>query len=121
MRSGVVTHVAAHDRHVGLGLRRLVERDRRLRANLPARAERAREHTLDEPDRRVVGRALRLGHHEQPVDQLDAVARREDAGLDESLVLDALPSLELECRPGTGLPPTVNLVARSTTVNVTRL
>src|SRR5437867_3550521 len=88
------------DRDVGLGLRGVVERDRRLRAHVPALAERAREHALDEPDRGVVGRALRLRHQQEAVDQLDTITGLEHALVDEALVLHALPPLHLECLSG---------------------
>jgi hypothetical protein len=43
-----------------------------------------------------VSRALRLGHDQHAVDQLDTVPRPEDALLHELLVLEALPPLELD-------------------------
>ena len=100
MRGRIVAGGAADDRDVGLGLRGVVERDRRLRADVPALAERAREHTLDQPDRGVVGRALRLRHQQEPVDQLETIAGLEHAPVDEALVLHTLPPLHLECLSG---------------------
>jgi hypothetical protein len=41
---------------------------------------------------------LWLRHEQEAVDQLDAIAVLEHTLVDESLVLDALPSLHLECR-----------------------
>jgi hypothetical protein len=92
----VGAEVAADDRHVGFGFRGLVEGDGRLAADVPAFAEGPRKRALDELDCRVVSRALELSHDQQAVDQLDAVTRGEDALLDELLVLDSLPSLELD-------------------------
>jgi hypothetical protein len=95
MRGTEIANATAHDRHVGLGLGCIIECDRRLRANGPALAEGARERLLDEHDRGVVQRALRLGHEQQAVDQLDSIAGLEHAPVHESLVLDTPPALEL--------------------------
>jgi hypothetical protein len=92
----VVAKIATYDRHVGLGLRGVVERDWRLGAHVPALAEGPGERPLHEADRDVVGRALGLRHHQQAVDQLDTIAGHEHALVHELLVLDPLPPLELE-------------------------
>ena len=96
MRLQVVAQVPEHDRHIGLGLRGIVEGDRALGAHVPPRAKGVGECPLDEPDGREVERALGLGDHQQTVDQLDALARKENASLDELLVLDPLPPPDLK-------------------------
>src|SRR2546428_546060 len=92
---GPLSRVTAGDRR-----RRSAERNRRLGAASQALAEGARECPLDELDRSVVRRALGLGHDQQAVDQLDALARLEDSLVDEPLVLDTLPPSDLELWSG---------------------
>jgi len=96
VRGDVVARPAPHDRHIGLGLRGIVQRDWPLSADVPAVAKGPCESQLGEPDGRVVGRALGLGHQQEAVDQLHALAGHEDTLLDELLVLKPLPPLDLD-------------------------
>lgn len=86
MGTRIVPQCAPDNRHVGLGLRGIVEGDRTLPANDPAVAERAGQGALNELNRRVARRALGLGDEEQAVDQLDALAWLEEALIHEALV-----------------------------------
>src|SRR5262245_18359511 len=88
----IIAKLSAHDRHVGLRLGSIVQGDRSLSANVPPLAERASERALGEADGGEVRRALGLGHHQQAVDQLDALAGAEHALLDEPLVFGPPPA-----------------------------
>jgi hypothetical protein len=60
-------------RDIRLGLGGVVERDRTLRVDLPVVAERAPKGIQHPPDRRRVPSARWLPHHQQTVDELQAL------------------------------------------------
>jgi hypothetical protein len=92
MRFRVVVPGAAYDRQVGLGLRLVVEGDRHLHAHEPAGPEAGAQGVLDEAGRRRVEAADRLGDDEVSGEQLEMLARLEDAELDEAIVLGPGPA-----------------------------
>jgi hypothetical protein len=77
---------------VGLGLRLVVERQRRLDLHVPAGAECLAEGPGGELDGGDVGAVLRLLDDQLARKQLDAIIRTEDLAVDEPLVLVPRPS-----------------------------
>src|SRR5882724_3088317 len=92
MLTAVAPTRAARDRDVGLGLGLVVERDGTLRPHQPARLEGSAESVLDETDRRVVRALLGLAHDELAPQELEGLARVEDADVDQAVVLRAGPA-----------------------------
>src|SRR5215510_10947819 len=89
MSEGVVLGLAGYDRHIGLGLRLIVEHQRTFLTDVPARPEGGDERSRRLADRRVVPGALRLRAHELATDELQSLARRKDARINEQLELSS--------------------------------
>src|SRR5215510_15333836 len=89
MSEGVVLGLAGYDRHIGLGLGLLVERQRTFLTDVPARPEGGDERSRRLADRRVVPGALPLRAHELATDELQSLARRNHARIDELLELSS--------------------------------
>src|SRR3989442_16019970 len=102
MRLAVGTRVARYPGDIGLRLRVGVERDRKLRVDLPGVAERAAERRQPPPDRGGVPGSLRLPDHQEAVEQLQALAGLEHAQPDQALVLEARPAPSLRRRSDRG-------------------
>jgi len=83
---------AGHHGDVGLGLGVVIERDRKLRVDLPNVAKDAAQRGQYTADRGRVAAALRFSDHEQAVQQLQALAGLEHSQLDQTLVLSASPA-----------------------------
>ena len=89
MGDQVVAGTTGNDCHVRFRLRVVVERHGELAVDMPASPEGPAQGGDREADSRRVRRSLRLAHDEEAVDQLQALARLEEAQLRQPLVLDA--------------------------------
>src|SRR2546425_3934176 len=92
MRVDVRARIVGHNGDVRFGLRIVVERDGKLRVDLPVFAKRTAKCRDHATDRSGMPAALRLAHDQHAVHQLEALAWLEDTQLDESLVLDTGPA-----------------------------
>src|SRR5207249_9687404 len=88
----VAPSVSPHDRNVRLGLRLVVELDGALRPYEPARPQRRPECVFHQADRGVVSAPLGLAHDELASEQLERLAREENADVDQAVVLGAGPA-----------------------------
>src|SRR5262245_49593253 len=98
MAVGIVPGCTPDDDGIGLGLRRVVERDRKLRSDVESGAERTRERLLQRDHRGAVATALRLPHDEVPVEQFQAFVFTEHPIGDELVVLAARPATSSQGR-----------------------
>src|SRR5207245_3336676 len=88
----VAPSVSPHDRNVRLGLRLVVDLDGALRPYEPARPQRRPECVFHQADRGVVSAPLGLAHDELASEQLERLAREENADVDQAVVLGAGPA-----------------------------
>src|SRR2546422_8214596 len=96
MRVAVGALISRHYGNVWLRLRVVVERDRKLRVNLPGIAKGAAQRGQHPSDRRRVAAPLRLADWQHAVQKLQALAGLGNAQPDPALVLHARPA------PGSG-------------------
>src|SRR5262249_21328742 len=80
-----------HDRYVRLGLRGVVEGERKLWVDLPDIVKRSPEGVQHLTDSRSVAASLRLTNDERAVEQLEPLVGREHAEIDQALRFDAWP------------------------------
>src|SRR5438309_11699750 len=91
----IVTWRACHDGNVRLGLRHDVECEWELRSNEDVVTECATQGDSGKAYRGRVPALLRRHRDNLPVDELDVVAGRQDAGVDHPVVFRARPSPQL--------------------------
>src|SRR2546428_5581271 len=95
MTGQVVAKASGHHGDVRFRLRVVIERQRSLDPDVPAGPERRAERFLHGSNGREVVAALGLGDDEVAAHELDGLVRRQDAGVDQTLVLDAPPAPDL--------------------------
>lgn len=95
----IVAGPAGDDGHVWLGLRVVVEGQRRVQARMPSNPECRGEHLTDMGNNRGVGTALRFSDDKQPAEELEALAY-EHAEIDEPLVFHPAPATSLPVQLG---------------------
>src|SRR4030095_8813469 len=91
MRVAVSARIAWHHGNIRLGLRGVVERNRKLRVDLPLLTQSVTQSGEHSSDGRRVTTALRFSHQKKTVDQLQALAGFEDVQIHEALILRAAP------------------------------
>src|SRR5439155_14635841 len=89
MSAAVIFRNALDDSDVGLWLGIVVESDRSFPAHVPTSSERGLESPSGLDDCRVVRGTLRLGDHQLAADELDLLARPENAEIDQAVILSA--------------------------------
>ncbi len=94
MRVSIGGWIARDHGHIRFGLRVIIERDRKLRVDLPVIAERFAERRQHSPDRGGVATSLGFANDEQAVEQLQAFAGLKYAKFDQALVFHASPTSE---------------------------
>ena len=82
----------AYDRHIRLGLGLVVERDGELHPDVRGRAEGLSQGFGDELDAQRMRAALGLPDDELAAEELESLARLEDAPVDQLVVLDPFPA-----------------------------
>src|SRR5262249_57634140 len=100
MGDDVVLGLAGYDRHIGLGLRLVVEHQRTFLTDVPARPEGGDERSRRLADRRIVPGALPLRAHELAPDELQSLARRKHARMAKLLELSSPDASRRDLPPG---------------------
>jgi hypothetical protein len=84
--------IATRHGNVRLGLRFVIELDRTLRPHQPTGWESSPERVVDQAEGGSVGAVLGLAHDQLAAQELDGLARAEDADLDQTFVFRARPA-----------------------------